>query len=107
GVKPFYPLAELVGRRIVVFTNLEPRTIRRITSQGMVLAADDGTRAHLLEPVASAPVGTPLLVAPVGGPAVSYADFERTPFVIGRATGSRGGTSTVEIGGRSAEVPGE
>jgi len=32
---------DLEGKRIVVFVNLEPRKIRGIESQGMLLAADD------------------------------------------------------------------
>ncbi len=107
GVKPFYATAELVGRRVVVFTNLEPRTIRRITSQGMVLAADDGTRAYLLVPPESATVGTPLAGAPVGSPPVAYPDFERTPLVIGRVARSAGGSSDVDVGGRTVSAQGE
>jgi len=34
----------LVGRRIVVVANLEPRALRGITSQGMLLAAGDPPR---------------------------------------------------------------
>jgi methionyl-tRNA synthetase len=107
GVKPFYTIGELVGRRIVLFTNLEPRTIRRITSQGMVLAADDGVRAYLLEPPESAGPGTALAGAPVGSPTVSYAEFEKTPLLVGRVVGSAVGGSEVDVGGRSVRVPGE
>lgn len=39
GVAQWYAPGELVGRRIVVVTNLEPATIRGIQSQGMLLAA--------------------------------------------------------------------
>jgi methionyl-tRNA synthetase len=106
GVKPFYPVSELVGRRIVLLANLEPRTIRRITSQGMVLAADDGTRAHLLEPPPESPVGAPLAGAPVGSPVVSYAGFERTPMLVGRVGPSDEGHSEVDVGGRTVRVAG-
>ncbi|HET8733859.1 MAG TPA: class I tRNA ligase family protein, partial [Anaeromyxobacteraceae bacterium] len=42
GVAVSYPdPAALVGRRIVVVANLEPRALRGITSQGMLLAAGD------------------------------------------------------------------
>ena len=107
GVKPYYSTTELVGRRIVVFTNLEPRTIRRITSQGMVLAADDGARAHLLVPPEAAPIGASLGGAPAGRPAVTYADFERTPLVIGRVARSEGGRSEIDAGGRTVSVAGD
>ena len=39
GLKPYYTKDELEGRKVIVFTNLEPRTIKGIKSQGMVLAA--------------------------------------------------------------------
>lgn len=45
GIAAAYPAPEgLVGRRIVVVANLEPRALRGITSQGMLLAAGDPPR---------------------------------------------------------------
>jgi methionyl-tRNA synthetase len=45
GIATAYPDPEgLVGRRIVVVANLEPRALRGITSQGMLLAAGDPPR---------------------------------------------------------------
>ena len=45
GIAASYPEPEaLVGRRIVVVANLEPRALRGITSQGMLLAAGDPPR---------------------------------------------------------------
>ncbi|MCX8194681.1 MAG: methionine--tRNA ligase subunit beta [Candidatus Micrarchaeota archaeon] len=50
GVAKDYSESELVGRQIVVVANLEPRTIRGISSQGMLLAAEgeNGTVSILL-----------------------------------------------------------
>jgi methionyl-tRNA synthetase len=42
GLAEHYAPDELLGRLVVVVANLEPRTIRGIESQGMLLAADDG-----------------------------------------------------------------
>ena len=42
GLKPYYTKEELEGKRCIVFTNLEPRKIRGIESQGMLLAASNG-----------------------------------------------------------------
>ena len=42
GLKKYYEEQELIGKKIVVFTNLEPKMVRGIPSEGMVLAADDG-----------------------------------------------------------------
>lgn len=52
GIKPFYPKDELVGKSCVVFANLEPRTLRGIESQGMILAAtnENVSEVRLLQP---------------------------------------------------------
>jgi len=52
GIKQHYTKEELVGKKIVVITNLEPRTIRGITSHGMLLAASspDQTSVVLVGP---------------------------------------------------------
>jgi methionyl-tRNA synthetase len=42
GIAEFYTPEELVGRRIVVITNLAPRKMRGLESHGMLLAASDG-----------------------------------------------------------------
>ncbi len=42
GLKPFYSIEELTGMTIVFIANLEPRKLRGILSEGMLLAADDG-----------------------------------------------------------------
>ncbi len=39
GIRAYYQPEELVGRRIVVVDNLEPRTLRGEVSNGMLLAA--------------------------------------------------------------------
>lgn len=41
GLKEHYTPAELIGKKIVVFVNLEPKDIKGIKSEGMVLAAED------------------------------------------------------------------
>jgi methionyl-tRNA synthetase len=50
GIAVSYPEPEaLVGKRIVVVANLEPRALRGITSQGMLLAAGDPPRVVLVD----------------------------------------------------------
>ncbi len=39
GLRQHYEAEELKGKKIVVITNLQPRQIRGITSEGMLLAA--------------------------------------------------------------------
>lgn len=42
GLAKFYAPDELLGKKIVVVANLEPKKIRGIESHGMLLAAEDG-----------------------------------------------------------------
>lgn len=41
GIKEFYQPEDLVGKKVVVITNLKPVKLRGVKSQGMVLAAED------------------------------------------------------------------
>ena len=41
GIKAWYEPASLVGKQVVIVSNLEPRTIRGERSQGMILAASE------------------------------------------------------------------
>jgi methionyl-tRNA synthetase len=45
GIKLFYQPEQLVGKSIVVVTNLQPRMMRGLESQGMLLAASEGDPA--------------------------------------------------------------
>lgn len=60
GIKMFYSPDSLVGRKIAVLTNLEPRTIRGVISQGMVLAGstEGVTELALLSFDKDLPVGS-------------------------------------------------
>ncbi|WP_457638736.1 methionine--tRNA ligase [Persephonella sp.] len=48
GIAQYYTPEELIGKKIVVFTNLKPRKIFGIESKGMVLAAKDENGLRLL-----------------------------------------------------------
>ncbi len=50
GIKKQYKKEELLGRLIVVITNLEPAKIKGVESNGMLLAASDGEIISLLSP---------------------------------------------------------
>ncbi|MCA9296862.1 MAG: hypothetical protein KC983_10095, partial [Phycisphaerales bacterium] len=41
GIRAWYTPEEMVGKRVIIIANLEPRTIRGEISQGMILAASD------------------------------------------------------------------
>lgn len=60
GIRGSYQAAELVGKHVVVVANLKPALLRGIESQGMVLAASDGTTIVLVSPERSIPIGSPV-----------------------------------------------
>ena len=45
GIKEFYSESELLNKSVVFVANLQPRPLRGVVSQGMMLAADDGEGA--------------------------------------------------------------
>lgn len=48
GIRGFYQAADVVGVQVVVLTNLEPRLLRGVESQGMVLAASTADKTQLV-----------------------------------------------------------
>jgi methionyl-tRNA synthetase len=61
GIAEFYTPEELVGQKIIVVANLEPRTLRGLESQGMLLAASTSAGRPLLATVpAETPIGSRL-----------------------------------------------
>jgi methionyl-tRNA synthetase len=58
GIGKQYAPEELVGKRIAVLANLPPRKMMGLESQGMVLAAGDGTLLSVLSPQKDVPVGS-------------------------------------------------
>lgn len=57
GVGAVYEPEQLVGKQVVVLANLEPKTIRGVTSHGMILCADSGGGPVLLGPEKEVPAG--------------------------------------------------
>jgi methionyl-tRNA synthetase len=57
GIAEYYKPEDLEGRQVVVVANLQPRKMRGIESQGMLLAADVDGRAVLVWPEEVVPVG--------------------------------------------------
>jgi len=60
GIATGYPPSELVGRLIVVVTNLAPARIRGVESNGMLLAAVAGDQLALVTLDRDIPPGTPV-----------------------------------------------
>jgi methionine--tRNA ligase beta chain len=56
GLKPYYPdKNDLLGKQLVVLTNLQPVKLRGELSEGMLLAGDDGKDVGILNPLKSNP----------------------------------------------------
>ena len=58
GIAQHYTPEALVSREIVVLVNLEPRMLKGVESQGMLLAADDNGTPVLLSPDREVPPGS-------------------------------------------------
>ncbi|MGA8605162.1 MAG: methionine--tRNA ligase [Thermoplasmata archaeon] len=107
GIREYYTPEALTGRPVVLLTNLAPRTIRRITSQGMVLCAETEERAILLAPPEGTPPGTYLEHRGPSDRQISFEEFGATLLTIGRVTGPAGTDRVrVDLGGSEVEFPG-
>ena len=42
GLREHYKKDELIGKKVIILINLDPRNIRGVESKGMILAASDG-----------------------------------------------------------------
>jgi len=61
GIAEHFPEPEvLIGRQVPVLLNLEPRTIRGVESQGMILYVVGDDRLTTLEPSEKTSNGTPV-----------------------------------------------
>ncbi len=59
GIAEFYEPETLVGKQVLVLVNLEPRELKGILSQGMILMGEDGAgKLTLLQPVEKTPNGS-------------------------------------------------
>jgi tRNA-binding EMAP/Myf-like protein len=56
-LRAHYTASELTGRRVLVLCNLKARALQGFQSNGLLLCADGGGKAELVEPPASAPAG--------------------------------------------------
>jgi len=58
GLADYYKKEDLIGKKIILLANLEPKKLRGILSQGMLLAADDGKIVSFLTPEKDIPAGS-------------------------------------------------
>ncbi len=108
GLRSSYSAEALAGRPVVFLSNLAPRTIRKMTSQGMILAADVGDRAVLLAPPDGVSPGAFVDGATEADRTISYDEFSATPLRVGRATGpAPSGSTRFDLGGHEVVVAGD
>jgi methionyl-tRNA synthetase len=61
GIAESYPPEEMLGRKVVIVANLQPRKLRGIESNGMIVAASvDGGKPVLAGFLENVPVGARL-----------------------------------------------
>jgi len=48
GIKQFYSKKELINKKIIYFSNLKPRKLKGIESQGMLLAASNEEHSEVV-----------------------------------------------------------
>jgi methionyl-tRNA synthetase len=58
GMAEYYEPEALIGRKVVMVTNLAPRKMRGLESQGMLLAAEGDGKVSLLQPDQDLPAGS-------------------------------------------------
>ncbi len=60
GIKPYYSKEDLMNKRIIYFSNLAPRMLKGVESQGMLLAAstEDHSKVVLISPEKDIEVGS-------------------------------------------------
>ena len=58
GIAEMYLPKDLIGKQIPILTNLEPKKLKGVESQGMILAADVGGKPVLLHPEKEVPPGS-------------------------------------------------
>ena len=49
GVAAAYSPSQIIGKRVALLSNLKPRKIRGVLSQGMILAAGEGDKIRFIE----------------------------------------------------------
>jgi methionine--tRNA ligase beta chain len=60
GMALTYTPEDFIGKQVPILVNLEPRKLRGIESQGMILAVDVGGKPFLLLPDREVPLGSPV-----------------------------------------------
>jgi methionyl-tRNA synthetase len=104
GLRPFLTPEELQDRAVVLLANLEPRKIRSIVSDGMILAAEWEGKVYPLRPPEGAAEGTGSSTETLAR--ISYPAFEAGPLRVAQVTSSGPETSQASLGDGEVKVAG-
>ena len=58
GLKKYYQKEELIGKKVILVSNLKPAKLCGVLSEGMVLCAEHGDKVVLISPEADMPAGS-------------------------------------------------
>ncbi|MDR2698700.1 MAG: methionine--tRNA ligase, partial [Candidatus Methanoplasma sp.] len=91
GLRAYYSKEQMAGRNIILVSNLKPAKLRGLTSQGMLLAADDeamgGTSVQLLRPSKNVPPGTKMNSGLDNSSSmIEYKDFQKVRMIVSRVS---------------------
>ena len=103
GLKEFYSADELKTKTLVVVTNLEPAVLRGVKSEGMLLAAEEGSKLALLTPEKDLPAGTQISSGLEPGQKIlSFKEFQKLDMRAG--TLAEGPPSVLDLGSRKVQA---
>lgn len=84
GIKDEYSPDELIGKNIVILSNLEPARIRGVKSEGMLLAAETKSDLALLTPAKDMDPGTPVDSGrEQSSETISFQEFQKLQLAVG------------------------
>ena len=90
GLKQYYGAQELVGKRIVVVSNLKPAKLRGVKSEGMLLAADLDDDVVLLTPAGESKPGERVNSGmSSSGKSLEFQAFQRLTLRVGGVSGNK------------------
>jgi methionyl-tRNA synthetase len=94
GLRLYYTKEQMVGRSLILVSNLKPVKLRGMMSEGMLLAADDeqqgGKSVQLLTPTKDLPVGTRISSGMEASSAViEYKEFQKVKMIVSRVSGGK------------------
>jgi methionyl-tRNA synthetase len=92
GLRKYYKAEDLLGKKIILVSNLKPAKLRGVMSEGMLLAADDGKNVRILE-VKDANPGTNVRIEGYENKTsqIGYEEFEKVKMTIKNGKAVYGG----------------